>query len=72
MCFEEKWLQNQLRAEKNESRSLLMVNIKGHQRGGVCIVLFLDISIKALSFVHFLKNGSLEMGNEIIFAFAQK
>ena len=38
MCFEGNWLQNRLRADKNESRSLLAVDIKGHQRGGFCIV----------------------------------
>ena len=38
MCFEGNWLQNRLRAEKNESRSLLVVDIHGHQRGGFCIV----------------------------------
>ena len=32
MCFEGKWLQNRLRADKNESRSLLAVDIQGHQR----------------------------------------
>ena len=38
MCFEGKWLQKGLRADKNESRSLLAVEIQGHQRGGFCIV----------------------------------
>ena len=38
MCFEGKWLQNRLRADENESRSLLAVDIQGHQRGGFCIV----------------------------------
>ena len=38
MCFEGKWLQNRLRAEKNESRSFLVVDIQGHQRGDLCIV----------------------------------
>ena len=38
MCFEVKWLQNRLRADKNESKSFLAVDIKGHQRGGLCIV----------------------------------
>ena len=38
MCFEGKWLQNRLRADKNESRSLLVVDIQGHQHGGFCIV----------------------------------
>ena len=33
MCFEGKLLQNRLRADKNELRSLLTV---GHQRGGFC------------------------------------
>ena len=39
-CFEGKWLQNRLRADKNESRSLLAVDIQGHQREGFCIVPF--------------------------------
>ena len=38
MCFEGKWLQNRLRADKNESRSLSAVDIQGHQRGGFRIV----------------------------------
>ena len=38
MCLEGKWLQNRLRADKNELRSLLAVDIKGHQRGGFCVV----------------------------------
>ena len=38
MWFEGKRLQNQLRADKNESRSVLAVDIQGHQRGGFCIV----------------------------------
>ena len=38
MCFEGKWLQNRLRAEQNESRSLSAVDIQGHQHGGFCIV----------------------------------
>ena len=48
MCFEGKWLQNQLRGDKNESISLLAVDILGHQRGGFCIKLIrsfiLDLS----------------------------
>ena len=36
--FEGKWLQNRLGADKNESRSLLAVDIQGHQRGGFCVV----------------------------------
>ena len=36
--FEGKWLQNRLRADKNESRSLLAVDFQGHQRGGFCTV----------------------------------
>ena len=36
-CFEGKWLQNRLRADKNESRSLLAVDIQGHQHGGFCM-----------------------------------
>ena len=38
MCFERKWLQNRLRADKNGSRALLAVDIQGNQRGGFCIV----------------------------------
>ena len=38
MCFEGKWLQNRLLPDKNESRSLLAVDIQGHQRGGFCIL----------------------------------
>ena len=38
MCFEGKWLQNRLRADKDESRSPLAVDIQGHQRGCFCIV----------------------------------
>ena len=38
MCFEGKWLQNRLRADKNDSRSLLAVDFQGHERGGFCIV----------------------------------
>ena len=37
ICFEGKWLQNRLRADKKESRSLLAVDVQGHQRGGFCI-----------------------------------
>ena len=40
MCFEGKWLQNRLRADNNELRSLLAVDIQGHQRRGFCIVPF--------------------------------
>ena len=38
MCFEGKWLQNRLRADENKSRSLLAVDVQGHQRRGFCIV----------------------------------
>ena len=38
MCFEGMWLQNRLRANKNELRSLSAVDIQGHQLGGFCIV----------------------------------
>ena len=38
MCFEGKWLQNRLRADKNELRSLSAVDIQGNQRGGFCII----------------------------------
>ena len=37
MWFEGKWLQNWLRADKNESSSFLAVDIQGHQDGGLCI-----------------------------------
>ena len=37
MYFEGKWLQNRLRADKNESKSLSAVDFQGHQRGGFCI-----------------------------------
>ena len=33
MCFEGNCLQNRLRVDKNESRSLLAVDIQGHQCG---------------------------------------
>ena len=46
MCFEGKCSQNWLRADKNESRSLLAVDIQGHQRGGgFCIVYFHDFTV---------------------------
>ena len=38
MRFEGKWLQNRLRADKDESKSLLAVDFQGHQRRGFCIV----------------------------------
>ena len=38
MCCGGKWLQNRLRADKNESRSLLVVDIQGYHREGLCIV----------------------------------
>ena len=43
MCFEGRWLKYRLRAETNESRSLLAVDIQGHQRGGFCIVPYIVI-----------------------------
>lgn len=36
--FEGKWLQHRLQADKNESRSLMAVDIQGHQHGDFCIV----------------------------------
>ena len=48
MCIEGEWLQNRLRADKNESISLLAVDFQGHQRGGFCIVAFIDV--KTVSF----------------------
>ena len=45
MCFEGKWLQNRLRAGKNDSRSLLAVDIQGYLRGGFCIVPIMIITI---------------------------
>ena len=38
MSFEGKWLQNRLRADKNESISLSAVDIQGNKCGGFCIV----------------------------------
>ena len=38
MCFERKRLEDRLQADKNVSRSLMAVDIHGHQRGGFCIV----------------------------------
>ena len=38
MCFEGRWLQNRLGADKNESRSVLAVDIQRYERGGYCIV----------------------------------
>ena len=49
MCFEGKWLQNRLGADKNESRSLLAVDIQGHQCGGFCIVPTRTIKGRVLS-----------------------
>ena len=37
MCFEGKWLQTRLRADKNESMSFLAVDIQGHQRGSSAV-----------------------------------
>ena len=66
MCFEGKWLQNRLRTDKNESKSLLVVDIQGHQRGGFCIVpsftidiMFINYQRRALDFKCFGK--SLQM-----------
>ena len=49
ICFEGKWVQNRLRADKNELRSLSAVDIQGHQRGGFCIVPSLTVII---NYVH--------------------
>ena len=38
VCSEGKWLQNRLQVRQNESRSLLAVDIQGHQCGCFCIV----------------------------------
>ena len=46
MCFEGKWLQNRLRAKKTELRSLLAVDIQGHQHGSFCIVPIAFIEIQ--------------------------
>ena len=46
MCFEGKWLENRLRADKCESRSLLAVDIQGHQRGGFCIVPVMEVKVE--------------------------
>ena len=43
MCSEGKWLQNRLPGEKNELTSFLAVDIQGHQRGGFCIKIMVDL-----------------------------
>ena len=47
MCFEGKWLQNGLQADKNDLRSILAVDIQGHQCGGFCIDI--NVAVSALS-----------------------
>ena len=37
VCFEGKQLQNRLRADENELRSVLAVDIQGRQRGGFAL-----------------------------------
>ena len=75
MCFEGKWLQNQLRADKNESSSLLAVDIQGHQHGGFYIVttklIYTIIKIIQIVFVHVCPGvscGSLQQHMEKIVA----
>ena len=65
MCFEGKWLQNRLQADKNESKSLLAVDIQGNQRGGfefspenylesgISFVMFLYSNFLTLSFDYY-------------------
>ena len=68
MCFEGKWLQNRLRADGNELRSLSAVDIQGHQRGGFCIVpsfLMLDIE-RHPDFVMFSSSRSSEVLEQIV------
>ena len=50
MCFEGKWLQNRLRADKNESISLLAVDIQGHQRGSFCKGLLAKLPMFGMAF----------------------
>ena len=38
ICFEGEWSQNRMRAAEDKLKSLLGVDIQGHQRGGFCIV----------------------------------
>ena len=53
LCFEGKWLQNRLRIDKIESRSLSVVDIQGHQqRGGFCIVPFLHGNVRLCDVEH--------------------
>ena len=55
MCFEEKWLQNRLRADENELRSPSADDIQGHQRGGFCIVpVSVTNSANSSNVMHFL------------------
>ena len=63
MCFEGKWLQNRLRADNNESRSLLAVDIQGHQRGGFCIRRSISSSLH-LSFKCALRESGCRIGYE--------
>ena len=63
MCFEGKWLQNRLRGDKNESRSLLAVDIQGHQRGGFCIRRSISFS-SSLSFKCALRESGCRIGYE--------
>ena len=62
MCFEGKWLQNRLRVDKSESRSLLAVDIQGHQRG-FCIRRSMSSS-SSLSFKCALRESGCRIGYE--------
>ena len=63
MCFEGKWLQNRLRADKNDSRSLLAVDIQGHERGGFFIVP-IDYASSSLSLTCALRESGCRIGCE--------
>ena len=63
MYFEGKWLQNRLRGDKNESRSLLAVDIQGHQRGGFCIRRSISSS-SSLSLKYALRESGCRIGYE--------
>ena len=77
MCFEGKLLQNRLRADKNESRFLLAVDIQGHQKyssvyismqGLVMRVLIKNENIrqqspKLTSFLIIREGGEVEIGD---------
>ena len=63
ICFEGKWLQNRLRTDKDESRSLLTVDIRGHKCGGFCIVP-IDYASSSLSLKFALRESGCRIGYE--------